>query len=317
MCDEVVVEEVVVPETLDMEEEVVVAPSESTVTEPAVMESAQTNLMSSPLKKSYRQSVQPKSFSPTFSGPHAEVIVTVPSQLATQLEICDACNSGKRKAHTRKGSCKLAKPAESEEAPLPVDSKPVICQESEESAAVTVKGSKKRGAAAAVTAPAVPVVCEVEELPPVSATNKRAKKGSTDPVLSVAEVEPEATEEPTKGKRKASKAPAPAPKPAKSSKKSAVVEEEEEALVLICDGCEKEFFYDELYPNGEFEIPDGDWFCTSCVPAAGKKKNTKAAPKKVANVESPVPVAKGRGKASATAKIEEAKEEPRRTARRK
>jgi hypothetical protein len=42
--------------------------------------------------------------------------------------------------------------------------------------------------------------------------------------------------------------------------------EEENALVIICDGCEKEYFVDDI---GLKTIPEGDWFCKGC--AKGKK----------------------------------------------
>ena len=62
-----------------------------------------------------------------------------------------------------------------------------------------------------------------------------------------------------RGKRKTTEPAAPiATKKATGNKKAkaAVEETEEEALVLICDGCEGEFFYDELYPKGDFEVPE-------------------------------------------------------------
>merc|ERR1711871_1695010 len=108
--------------------------------------------------------------------------------------------------------------------------------------------------------------------------NKRTKKSQEDAVVEEVIVE----EKTTRGKAKKA-APPPASK--RGSKKAAPVvevEEEEEALVLICDGCENEFFYDELYPKGDFQIPEGDWFCNSC--ETQKKKTTKCsktAPEKV------------------------------------
>ena len=35
-------------------------------------------------------------------------------------------------------------------------------------------------------------------------------------------------------------------------------------LTLICDGCDGDFVYADLYPLGDFEVPDGDWFCPTC-----------------------------------------------------
>ena len=35
-------------------------------------------------------------------------------------------------------------------------------------------------------------------------------------------------------------------------------------LTLICDGCDGDFVYADLYPLGDFDVPDGDWFCPTC-----------------------------------------------------
>ena len=90
------------------------------------------------------------------------------------------------------------------------------------------------------------------------------------------------------------------------------VVEEEEALVLICDGCETEFFYDELYPDGDFEIPEGDWFCTPCELHKKSTKCTKATAKKAASVKKATAPVKGKNTAAAA--VEEA---PKRSSRRK
>ncbi len=46
----------------------------------------------------------------------------------------------------------------------------------------------------------------------------------------------------------------------------------EDALAILCDGCDKEFFCDQV---GLTEIPEGDWYCTGCT----KKRNTAASKK--------------------------------------
>jgi len=50
-----------------------------------------------------------------------------------------------------------------------------------------------------------------------------------------------------------------------------IEDDEEEALVIICDKCDVEFFVDEI---GLSAIPEGDWFCETCAvkPAAGRKR---------------------------------------------
>ena len=30
-----------------------------------------------------------------------------------------------------------------------------------------------------------------------------------------------------------------------------------DVLTLICDGCNSDFVYDDLYPLGDYEVPDG------------------------------------------------------------
>jgi hypothetical protein len=92
-----------------------------------------------------------------------------------------------------------------------------------------------------------------------------------------------------------------APEPESESEVDA--EEMEEAVAILCDGCDEEFFCDEV---GLDEVPEGDWFCAGCE----KKRNAKAkkalvkkpAAKKPAAKKAPVakkPVAK------ATAKVKE------------
>ena len=46
--------------------------------------------------------------------------------------------------------------------------------------------------------------------------------------------------------------------------------------------CEKEYFYDDLNLNGDFKIPEGDWFCSSCGPSTNKGKSTG---KKISNTK--------------------------------
>merc|ERR1712196_541143 len=89
----------------------------------------------------------------------------------------------------------------------------------------------------------------------------------------------------SRGKRKVEKAVTSETSQKSGPKKKAkkVIEDvidEEEALVLICDGCENEFFYDDLYPKGDYEVPEGDWFCPSCdkPKSSGKAKGKAAAP---------------------------------------
>jgi len=59
------------------------------------------------------------------------------------------------------------------------------------------------------------------------------------------------------------------PRRGKAARKACPVEQEEEeddvfeeALALLCDGCDGEHFLDEL---GLAAVPDGDWFCPPCV----------------------------------------------------
>ena len=42
-------------------------------------------------------------------------------------------------------------------------------------------------------------------------------------------------------------------------------------LTLICDGCDGDFVYADLYPLGGFDVRDGDWFCPTC--ESGTKVN--------------------------------------------
>ena len=45
---------------------------------------------------------------------------------------------------------------------------------------------------------------------------------------------------------------------------------EEIATAILCDGCDKEYFCDAV---GLTEVPEGDWYCTSCT-----KKRAKSQP---------------------------------------
>ncbi len=47
-----------------------------------------------------------------------------------------------------------------------------------------------------------------------------------------------------------------------------------EMLTLICDGCDGDFIYADLYPLGDYEVPEGDWYCPNCE-IAGNSKVTK------------------------------------------
>jgi hypothetical protein len=49
-------------------------------------------------------------------------------------------------------------------------------------------------------------------------------------------------------------------------------EEEEDALAILCDECDGEFFLDEL---GLTVIPEGDWFCEACVAPTKKVRKSK------------------------------------------
>jgi hypothetical protein len=49
-------------------------------------------------------------------------------------------------------------------------------------------------------------------------------------------------------------------------------EEEEDALAILCDGCDGEFFLDEV---GLTVIPEGDWFCEACVAPTKKVRKSK------------------------------------------
>eukprot|EP01039_Chlorochromonas_danica_P000293 gene293-315_t len=49
-------------------------------------------------------------------------------------------------------------------------------------------------------------------------------------------------------------------------------EEEEEALAILCDGCDGEFFVDEL---GLKAVPEGDWFCAACEKKRKRSRTTK------------------------------------------
>jgi len=50
-------------------------------------------------------------------------------------------------------------------------------------------------------------------------------------------------------------------------------EAQDDALALLCDGCDGEFLLDEV---GLTDIPEGDWFCDKC-DAAMKRKTRKPA----------------------------------------
>jgi hypothetical protein len=51
-------------------------------------------------------------------------------------------------------------------------------------------------------------------------------------------------------------------------------EEFEEALAILCDGCDQEYFMDEIGLN---KVPKGDWFCAQCVASRGVVKGGKGA----------------------------------------
>eukprot|EP01034_Spumella_vulgaris_P021645 gene21645-27685_t len=51
-------------------------------------------------------------------------------------------------------------------------------------------------------------------------------------------------------------------------------EEFEEALAILCDGCDQEYFMDEI---GLAKVPKGDWFCAHCVSSRGSKGANKTA----------------------------------------
>lgn len=64
----------------------------------------------------------------------------------------------------------------------------------------------------------------------------------------------------SKGKRKTTKQ--------SNTENNTSESEEEDALAIICDGCDKEYFVDDL---GLKSIPDGDWFCKDCSSKDNKK----------------------------------------------
>jgi hypothetical protein len=137
----------------------------------------------------------------------------------------------------------------------------------------------KRGAAKQKVEVAEPVVAPIET-PAVEETSIKAtkqKKGVVinESVNTIKEFENEVAI-PTISRKRAAAAPkstAKAPA-AKKGKKDVEVVEVEEDTAILCDGCDAEFFLDQV---GLTTVPEGDWFCTSCVTKKSKtaKKGSK------------------------------------------
>jgi hypothetical protein len=99
---------------------------------------------------------------------------------------------------------------------------------------------------------------EVEAVAPPTRSSKGRGKGSLVAVVETAVEEPPA-KKPTRGKA------------------AKIIEPviEEIATAILCDGCDAEYFLDDV---GLKSIPKGDWFCSQC---EVKKQTEKAAPKAV------------------------------------
>merc|ERR1711968_314025 len=151
----------------------------------------------------------------------AEEAVTSVADNDVELEVptCDACKTiaaGKkaRKAHSRTGSC-------------------VLNPENKREEENTLSTSSTKKAAAGAKAGMKREVVQKEDLQSIEFATSRGKRKVEKAVTSE-------TSQKSGPKKKAKK----------------VIEDvidEEEALVLICDGCENEFFYDDLYPKGDYE----------------------------------------------------------------
>ena len=121
----------------------------------------------------------------------------------------------------------------------------------------------------------------------------------------VVEIKPDVREQKqssliSRAKRNATIAAVTAKAPSKRGKKAAAVavaaveiEEEEDAMAILCDGCDGEFFCDDV---GLTEIPHGDWYCNACEKKKKKKDSatttTKATGKKKTAVVKKTPTVK-------------------------